>query len=66
MNLASDGMVWPNPGVAVGDELEINGGAEFFVLEECNEIVDDEIGAIRAQRLVVESERDVALLGIGN
>ena len=66
MNLASDGMVWPNLGVAVGDELEINGGAESFIVEECNEIVDDEIGAIRAQRLVVEIERDFSLFGIGN
>jgi len=57
--LASDGAVGFDPRVAVGDELEINDGDEA-VVEELRQIIDDEIGAERAERFVVESDRDLA------
>lgn len=60
-NLASDGGVGSNLGVAVGDEVEIDGGDKSAV-NELIQIIDDEIGAIRTERLIVEIERDLSLV----
>lgn len=57
--LASDRAVGFDPGVAIRNELEIDDGDEA-VVEELGEVIDDEIGAVRAERLVVESDGDLA------
>lgn len=55
--LTSDGIIAANSCVAIRDESEINYGDEI-VIEKLNQIVDDEIGAVRTKRLIIEFERD--------
>ena len=58
-NLASDGVVGTDLRVAVGKQLEINDGAEIVsIIEELYQMIDYEIRAVRAERLVVQGERD--------
>ena len=56
-NLATEGVVSMDPGVAPRDEIEIDGGDEA-VFEDLKQVIDDEIGAVRAEALVVEAQRD--------
>ena len=58
-NLASDGAVGFDPSVAIRNELEIDDGDEA-VVEEVGEAIGDEIGAVRAEGLVVESDGNLA------
>lgn len=63
-DLASDGVVDPDAGIAVRDELEIEDGDEA-VVEDLNEMVDDEVGAIRTQGLVVEHQLHLVFSSTG-
>lgn len=63
-DLARDGVVDPDAGVAVRDELEIEVGDEA-VVEHLREVVDDEVGAIWAEGLVVERQLHFVSLPTG-
>ena len=55
-HLAIDGVVGAaDVCVAVGDEQQVN-GVDEAVVEDPGEVVDDEAGAVGAERLVVERE----------
>lgn len=56
-DLTSDGIIAANPCVAIRNEAEINYGDEI-VIKKLNQIVDDEIGAVRTKRLIIEFEGD--------
>lgn len=56
-DLAGDGSV-SDPGVAVRDESEVDNGDEA-VLEDVGEVIDDEAGAVGAESLIVEGQRDL-------
>lgn len=51
-NLANDGVVVSNPGIAVREEIDIDDGDQP-VVEDLHEVVGDEIGAVRTQSLVI-------------
>ena len=66
-NLASDGAVGTDLGVAVGEQLEINDGDETIsIIEELYQMIHNEIWAVRAERLVVQGQRDFLRLGCGD
>lgn len=56
-DLAGNRSVGRDAAIAEGDEAEVNDGGEA-VPEDPREIVDDEAGAERAQRLVIDRHRD--------
>lgn len=56
-DLAGNRSVGRDAAIAEGDEAEVNDGGEA-VPEDPREVVDDEAGAERAQRLVIDRHRD--------
>lgn len=64
-NLTSDGSIGANSSVSIRDQIEVNDGDEAIV-EYLGEIIDDEVGAVGAQRLVIERERNPRILSGGN
>ncbi|RRT76629.1 hypothetical protein B296_00021996, partial [Ensete ventricosum] len=57
-DLAGDGAVGVEPGIAEGDEIEVDDGDQP-VAEYLGEVVHDEAGTEGAQRLVVQRHRDL-------
>ncbi|RZS03674.1 hypothetical protein BHM03_00033877 [Ensete ventricosum] len=57
-DLAGDGAVGVEPGIAEGDEIEVDDGDQP-VAEYLGEVVHDEAGTEGAQRLVVQRQRDL-------
>lgn len=60
--LAAEGAVGLDPAVAPWDEPQIDDGDESL-LEQLHERVHDEVGAVRAERLVVQRHSHLLLRG---
>lgn len=41
--------------------MEINDGEEFIFSNDLDQVIDDEIGTVRAERFVVETQMDFVL-----
>lgn len=66
-NLASDGVVGADLGVAEGEKLEINDGGELMsIIEEFYQMIHDKIWAVRAESFVVQCQMNFACLECGD
>lgn len=61
LNLASDGVVGSELSVAVGDEIQVNGGDDSGV-EKLDQMFNDEIIAIGTKSFVVQIHWDFVAL----